>query len=130
MNWKSEAPTVASRPALLLGSDLYLYFAGYDPAWKKYGVMTVLITEMIKWAFARGIKRINLSVGHDHSKVRWKPHEVRFYDAVQVSPTWHGPERRSGRSAPTKHWAEPGSKLLAASGTGMALPASGRLGHD
>jgi CelD/BcsL family acetyltransferase involved in cellulose biosynthesis len=79
---------VASRPALLLGSDLYMHLAGYDPAWKCYSVMTVLIAEMIKWAFSRGIKRINLSAGHDQSKLRWKPLEVRFYDAVQVSPTW------------------------------------------
>ncbi len=78
---------VASRLAFVIGSDLYLYFAGYDPAWKAYSVMTVLMTEGIKWAFARGIKRINLSTGHDQSKLRWKPHEVLFRDAVQVSPT-------------------------------------------
>ena len=78
---------VASRLAFLLGSDLYMYFAGYDPAWKSYSVMTVLMTEMFKWAFAHGVERINLSTGHDQSKVRWKPREVLFRDAVQVSPT-------------------------------------------
>jgi CelD/BcsL family acetyltransferase involved in cellulose biosynthesis len=78
---------VASRLAFLLGSDLYMYFAGYDPAWKTYSVMTVLMAEMIKWAFAHGVERVNLSTGHDQSKVRWKPREVLFRDAVQVSPT-------------------------------------------
>ena len=78
---------VASRLAFLLGSDLYVYFAGYDPAWKTYSVMTVLMTEMIKWAFAHRVERINLSTGHDQSKVRWKPRELLFHDAVQVSPT-------------------------------------------
>jgi len=79
---------VASRLAFLLGSDLYTYFAGYDPAWKTYSVMTVLMTEMFKWAFAHGVERINLSTGHDQSKARWKPREVRFCNAVQVSPSW------------------------------------------
>ena len=78
---------VASRLAFRLGSDLYLYFAGYDPAWKDYSVMTVLMAEIVKWAIAHGIERVNLSTGHDQSKVRWKPREVLFSDAVLVSPT-------------------------------------------
>jgi len=78
---------VASRLAFLLGSDLYLYFAGYDPAWKNYSVMTVLMIEMFKWAIARGVERVNLSTGADQSKLRWKPREVLFRNAVQVSPT-------------------------------------------
>ena len=77
---------VASRIALLLGSDLYMHLAGYDPAWKTYSVMTVLVAEMFKWALAHGVERTNLSTGHDQSKMRWKPREVLFRDAVQVSP--------------------------------------------
>jgi len=84
---ETRGDVVASRLGFLLGSDLYLYFAGYDPAWRAYSVMTVLMAETIKWAFAHGIKRINLSTGHDQSKLRWKPREVIFHDAVQVSPT-------------------------------------------
>jgi len=78
---------VASRLAFVLGPNLYMYFAGYDPEWKTYSVMTVLICEMIKWALANGIERVNLSTGHDQSKIRWKPTETTFCDAVQVSPT-------------------------------------------
>jgi CelD/BcsL family acetyltransferase involved in cellulose biosynthesis len=78
---------VASRLAFVLGDDLYMYYAGYDPAWKNYSVMTVLVSEMIKWAFARGLRRVNLSTGNDQSKDRWKPREVMFRDAVQLSPT-------------------------------------------
>lgn len=77
---------VASRLALLLGSDLYMHLGGYDPAWKTYSVMTVLMAEMFKWALAHGVERTNLSLGQDQSKMRWKPHEVLFRDAVQVSP--------------------------------------------
>jgi CelD/BcsL family acetyltransferase involved in cellulose biosynthesis len=79
---------VASRVAFLIASDLYLYFAGYDPAWKSYSVMTVLMTEVFKWAFAHGVERVNLSTGRDQSKERWKPREVLFGNAVQISPTW------------------------------------------
>src|SRR5208283_5208347 len=81
---------VASRLAFLIGSDLYLYFAGYDPAWKSYSVMTVLMAETFKWALVHGAERVNLSTGHDQSKVRWKPREVLFRNAVQLSPTWRG----------------------------------------
>jgi CelD/BcsL family acetyltransferase involved in cellulose biosynthesis len=78
---------VASRLTFLVGSDLYMYFAGYDPAWKSYSVMTVLMAEIIKWAYAHGIEQVNLSTGHDQSKVRWKPREILFREAVQISPT-------------------------------------------
>jgi hypothetical protein len=42
---------------------------------------------MFKWALAHGVERVNLSTGRDQSKVRWKPREVLFHSAVQVSPT-------------------------------------------
>jgi len=87
---KIGGAVVASRLAFLLGPDLYMYFAGYDPSWKDYSVMTVLVSEMIKWALAHGAERANLSTGRDQSKLRWKPTEVILRDAVQVSPTWRG----------------------------------------
>jgi CelD/BcsL family acetyltransferase involved in cellulose biosynthesis len=79
---------VASRLAFLLGSDMWMHFSGYDPAWKNYSVMTVLTTEMIKWALAYGVDRVNLSTGRDQSKTGWRPREVLFGNAVQISPTW------------------------------------------
>lgn len=79
---------VASRLTFLIGSDLYLYFAGYDPAWKTYSVMTVLMAETFKWALAHGVERVNLSTGNDQSKLRWKPREVLFHNALQISPAW------------------------------------------
>lgn len=79
---------VASRVAFLIGNDLYLYFAGYDPTWKNYSVMTVLMAEVFKWSIAYGVARVNLSTGRDQSKERWKPREVLFGSAVQIAPTW------------------------------------------
>jgi CelD/BcsL family acetyltransferase involved in cellulose biosynthesis len=81
---------VASRLVFVLGSELYLYFGGYDPTWRKYSIMTVLLTEMIKWAITNGVRRFNLSAGNDQSKLRWKPNELVFRDAVQISPTLRG----------------------------------------
>jgi CelD/BcsL family acetyltransferase involved in cellulose biosynthesis len=78
---------VASRLTFLLDLDLYTYFAGYDPAWKQYSVMTVLMNEIIRWAIANGLRRVNLSTGTDQSKLRWKPVAIVFRDAVQISPT-------------------------------------------
>jgi len=81
---------VASRLTFLYEDHLYLYFAGYDPVWRSYSVMTVLMTETIKWAITRGLRHVNLSTGKDQSKLRWKPAEIILYEAVQVSPTLRG----------------------------------------
>ena len=78
---------VASRIAFQFDDVLYLYFSGYDPVWRDYSVMTVLMAEMIQWALARGMREINLSTGSDQSKLRWKPEEVLLYEAVLIAPS-------------------------------------------
>jgi CelD/BcsL family acetyltransferase involved in cellulose biosynthesis len=82
--------TIASRLTFLLDQELYFYYAGYDPAWRDYSVMTVLMAEALKWAIAQDIKVANLSTGKDLSKLRWKPRETMVEDVVQVSPSFHG----------------------------------------
>jgi CelD/BcsL family acetyltransferase involved in cellulose biosynthesis len=81
---------VASRLAFQIDADLYLYYAGYDPTWKNYSVMTTLVCEIVKWSIAQGLDRVNLSTGNDQSKLRWKPRELVFSEAVQRSDTWRG----------------------------------------
>ena len=81
---------IASRLAFVFGPELYLYFSGYDPSWRKYSVMTLLITEIIKWAIEHGLQHVNLSTGKDQSKQRWKPSEIMFRDAVLISPSARG----------------------------------------
>lgn len=81
---------IASRLAFVFGRELYLYFSGYDPSWRKYSVMTLLVTEIIKWAIEHGLQHINLSTGKDQSKQRWKPSEIVFRDAVLISPSARG----------------------------------------
>lgn len=80
----------ASRMAFLLGSDLYLYVGGYDPAWRKYSIMTTLMCEIIKWAIDQNLAHINLSTGTDQSKLRWRPSAIIFSESTQVSPTLRG----------------------------------------
>jgi hypothetical protein len=48
------------------------------------------MAEIIKWAIQHNFKLVNLSVGKDMSKVRWKPEELLFQNAVQVAPTLRG----------------------------------------
>ena len=82
--------TVASRLAFMAGDDLYLYYAGYDPAWRQYSVMTVLMSRIMRWAIDQGIPRVNLSTGNDQSKTRWRPREILFHAGVQIAPTMRG----------------------------------------
>ena len=78
---------VAVRIGFVVGDTLYLYYSGYDPEWAKYSVMTTVIAESIKYAIAAGIRSVNLSTGKDGSKTRWRPTEVCYHDAVQISPS-------------------------------------------
>ncbi len=81
---------VATRLAFPVGSNLYLYFGGYDVDLKDHSIMTVLISEIIKWGIRNRFRVLNLSTGKDQSKLRWKPDEIVLYNAVQTSPTPRG----------------------------------------
>jgi CelD/BcsL family acetyltransferase involved in cellulose biosynthesis len=81
---------VATRIGFLLGSELYLYYSGYDLEWGKYSVMTTTVAEAIKWAIEQRLSIVNLSTGNDVSKTRWGPQEDTYCYGVQVSPHWRG----------------------------------------
>ena len=68
-----DGRVVATRILLPTENSMYLYYSGYDPAWKKYSVMTTLTAECIKMAIAGGFKTVDLSTGTDVSKTRWGP---------------------------------------------------------
>ncbi len=85
-----DGQVAATRVAFRLGNELYLYYSGYDLAWRKYSVMTTLMAETIKWAMKQGIMTINLSTGTDLSKLRWKPTEILYYNALIASSTPKG----------------------------------------
>jgi CelD/BcsL family acetyltransferase involved in cellulose biosynthesis len=77
---------VAARIAFEINDSLYLYYSGYDPKWRKYSVMTTLVTEAIKYAIERKLKTVNLSAGTDVSKTRWGARPVPFAEAMQLRP--------------------------------------------
>jgi CelD/BcsL family acetyltransferase involved in cellulose biosynthesis len=84
-----DGQVAAVRAALDANGQRYLYYSGFDPAWWKYGVMTLLVTEMVRDAIARGLESINFSPGVDVSKTRWGAELVPFhsYFLLSKSPT-------------------------------------------
>jgi len=74
---------VASRVGFVVGNSLYLYFSGYDPAWRKYSVMTTTVAEAIKYAIAQKLTTVSLSAGNDVSKTRWGARPVASAEALE-----------------------------------------------
>lgn len=71
--------TVATRIGFVSGKQIYLYFSGYDPEWRRHSVMTTTLVEIIKWSIVNGFKVCNLSPGTDVSKTRWRPESITFH---------------------------------------------------
>lgn len=84
-----DGQVAAVRAALDANGQRYLYYSGFDPAWWKYGVMTLLVTEMVRDAIDRKLESINFSPGVDVSKTRWGVELVPFhsYFLLSKSPT-------------------------------------------
>ncbi len=76
--------TVAARACLESHGGLYFYYSGFDPNWWKYSVMTLVVTEAIQDAIARGLSTVNFSPGIDDSKSRWGPELVPLQTIVLV----------------------------------------------
>ncbi len=81
---------VATRIAFALDDQLYLYFSGFDPAWKNYSVMTTTVAEAIRWAIEQRFAVVNLSPGRDVSKTRWDPVEIPFREVYLPSQSLRG----------------------------------------
>ena len=82
--------TVASQVGFLGGRELYLYYSGYDPAWRKYSVMTTLMVEIMRWGISQRLSAVNLSTGRDLSKLRWRPKEIKFMQGLERNSGWRG----------------------------------------
>ena len=125
-----DGVAVAMRVGFVYAEDLYLYYSGYDPAWGRYSVMTTVVAESIKWAFAQGYRRVNLSTGSDVSKTRWRPEQVDYVEGLQPSPQWRGQvalaamdrlrDRKSVKPAPRPPEASPARSNVPAAFTGEA----------
>ncbi|OLE81881.1 MAG: hypothetical protein AUG06_00170 [Actinobacteria bacterium 13_1_20CM_2_65_11] len=66
-----DGELAAVRATMEAGNSLYLYYSGFDPRWWRYGVMTLMVTQLIQGAIERGLTDVNFSPGVDDSKTRW-----------------------------------------------------------
>jgi CelD/BcsL family acetyltransferase involved in cellulose biosynthesis len=90
---------IATRLGFVLGGSLYLYYSGFDPAYARYGVATTTVAEAMKHAIEERLASVNLSTGKDPSKLRWRPQEVAFREALLVSSTAFGQVKYGAFSA-------------------------------
>jgi CelD/BcsL family acetyltransferase involved in cellulose biosynthesis len=81
---------VATRIGFVHGSQLYLYFSGFDPEYGKYSVMTTTVCEAIQWAISQKLAAVDLSFGEDVSKTRWGPDEIHWQCAKIPSSSLRG----------------------------------------
>jgi CelD/BcsL family acetyltransferase involved in cellulose biosynthesis len=94
----NEKPA-ACRIGFVLAETLYLYYSGYDPAWRKYSVMTTTVAEAIKYAIDAKLRTVHLSTGTDVSKTRWGATETVFQDAIVVRGSLRSRLARRGWAA-------------------------------
>jgi CelD/BcsL family acetyltransferase involved in cellulose biosynthesis len=80
-----DGNVVATRVGFEMANALYLFYSGWDPSYRKYSVMTTLLSEVVQYAIARGLSSIHLSTGMDVSKTRWGAHEMQYTGGVQLS---------------------------------------------
>jgi CelD/BcsL family acetyltransferase involved in cellulose biosynthesis len=66
-----DGEVLAAQACLVHRERLYLYYSGFDPAWARYGVMTVLTRRCIERAIAQGCRELDLLLGLDQEKQRW-----------------------------------------------------------
>ena len=86
---KIGGTTVASQLTIALDDALWFLSTGFDTSWRKYGVMTMLTVEVMKWAIDAKFRVVNLSCGHDRGKTRWNPAEL-----ILSSFLWRAPGLR------------------------------------
>jgi CelD/BcsL family acetyltransferase involved in cellulose biosynthesis len=85
-----DGKIIATRIGFLGGDEIYLYFSGYDPKWRRHSVMTTTLVEIIKWAISAQLRICNLSSGTDVSKTRWRPEHVRSYGGFVATNSFAG----------------------------------------
>ena len=78
---------VAARIGFAIGKSLYLYYSGFEPAFGKYSVMTTVVAEAMRHAISENLTSVNLSMGRDVSKTRWRPNQTFYREALLVSPS-------------------------------------------
>ena len=103
----------ATQIVLVTEHSLYLSYSGFDPAWRRYSVMTLLAAGCIKQAIAEGRRTVNLSTWPTANKLRWRPQEVVFQSVRLFAPrpraSWASGLHRAGLAARdlSRRWRPP-----------------------
>lgn len=77
----------------------YFALSGLDPAWWRFGPVTLLQYEAAGRAALRGDAEVNFSVGPDLSKLRWSEHVVQHPEFVVCGPRPRSRRRLAGYAA-------------------------------
>jgi hypothetical protein len=88
----------AGRLVLRGSRSVFLSFSGIDPAWWHLSPGTMLISELMKAAMARGDSLVNLSLYPEEGKLRWSEALELHNDFIVVAP------RRRSRLAFSLYW--------------------------
>ncbi len=81
---------VATRIGFLHADQLYLYYSGYSREWRRYSVMTTVVSESLRWAIEHGVRIAVLSTGRDVSKTRWGAESISYDNGIQSTRDWRG----------------------------------------
>lgn len=84
-----DGEVAAVRATLEANGSVYLYFSGFEPRWWSQGVMTLLVTEIVKAGIERRLASVNFSPGMDASKARWDVETERLlsFAIIRSRPT-------------------------------------------
>jgi len=66
-----DGQNAAAQITLEHGDTIYIYYSGFDPAWRQYGVAMSVTADCIRDALERGVRRVNFLRGTGQFKQRW-----------------------------------------------------------
>jgi CelD/BcsL family acetyltransferase involved in cellulose biosynthesis len=81
-----DGAVVAAQLLLLCGQTMTAnYASGFDPEWRRHGVMTLLMEHCVEYGIGRGMRWLDLSSGASQAKQRWATETPLWSRTVQVA---------------------------------------------
>jgi CelD/BcsL family acetyltransferase involved in cellulose biosynthesis len=71
-----DGANAAAQITLEHAGTVYIYYSGFDPAWRQYGVGMSVTADCIRDAMERGVQRVNFLRGGGQFKQRWDTQNV------------------------------------------------------
>jgi CelD/BcsL family acetyltransferase involved in cellulose biosynthesis len=66
-----DSVNVAAQISLHCGGTVYIYYSGFDPAWRQYSVAMIATAQCIRDALERGASHVDFLGGSGQFKERW-----------------------------------------------------------